>query len=174
MPAQLRARGITAAASWHIVCHRAPTMRRPILAVLFATACAADTDGAMAPELGASGKADAADHVAMRPALVLGSAHDDSFVEDLEFHGYPLAVRPGASVRVELTHTGSSSHLDATLFVYGPHTDAGWGESAIAFDDDSGWGRLPRLRHLVLADGGEYLVVIGTHDAQGRGKYRLV
>jgi hypothetical protein len=151
----------------------AAAMRRLAVSILLAaTACATDEGDVATPELGSGGKADAADHVDMRAALVIGSNVDSQFVEDLEFHGYPLAVRPGARMRIELTHAGSSSNLDATMFVYGPHTDAGWGESAIAFDDDSGWGRLPRLRNLLL-DGGEYLVVIGTHDAQGRGRYRL-
>lgn len=138
-----------------------------------AISCTADTGDAVVPELGAGGKADASDHVAMRGELEIGTTHDDAFVEDLEFHGYTIDVREGAELTIELTHAGSSSKLDATLFVYGPRTDAGFGDTAIAFDDDSGWGRLPRLRDLGLDEGGEYLVVVGTHDARGRGRYRL-
>lgn len=150
-------------------------MRTLVLWTLAAStlACVADTDGAVTPDLGAGGKADASDHVALRSPLVIDASHDDAFVEDLEFHGYPLTVAPGAVLTIELSHTGSSSKLDATMFVYGPHTDEGFGTEAIAFDDDSGWGRLPRLRDLELDEGGQYLVVIGTHDAQGRGHYRL-
>lgn len=149
-------------------------MRTSLLAVLLLSiACATEGDGAVTPELDASGKADAGDHVAMRSPLVIGTPHDDAFVEDLEFHGYPLTVQAGATLTLELSHAGSSSKLDATMFVYGPRTDEGWGTDAIAFDDDSGWGRLPRLRDLVIDEGGQYLVVVGTHDAQGRGHYRL-
>ncbi len=151
-------------------------MRHLLLAsaALFAISCASDTDGAVAPELGSSGKADAADHVELRAPLAFETPRDDAFVEDLEFQGFPLTVRAGATLTLELTHAGSSSKLDATMFVYGPHTDEeGWGTEAVAFDDDSGWGRLPRLRDLQLDEAGQYLVVIGTHDARGRGHYRL-
>ena len=148
-------------------------MRR--YACLFAVlsiACAADDSDAVVPELG-SGKADALDHVVDRGALALATAADGVFVEDLEFHGYRLAVRPGARVRVEVTQAGTAKKLDTTLFVYGPLTDAGFGTTAIAFDDDSGWGKQSRITGLELAAGGEYLVVVGTHDARGRGKYRV-
>lgn len=150
-------------------------MRRLVALALSALAisCAADHDDAAVPALGAGGKADAGDHVAMRGAVAIGTAHDDAFVEDLEFHGYTISVRAGAEMTLELSHAGSSSKLDATLFVYGPHSDAGWGTDAIGFDDDSGWGRLPRLAEFVFDDAGEYLVVVGTHDARGRGRYRL-
>ncbi|MBX7080088.1 MAG: hypothetical protein K1X88_12910 [Nannocystaceae bacterium] len=149
-------------------------MRRTLgCTLLFALACdSADGGDAVSPALG-SGKADAADHVTMHDALAFGADRDERFTEDLQFHGYPLAVREGAVVTLELTHAGSAAKLDATLFVYGPHTNAGWGTDAIAFDDDSGWGRLPRLRALELDDAGDYLVVVGTHDARGRGRFRM-
>lgn len=149
-------------------------MRRTAsLFALLSLACAAADDGdAIVPELG-SGKADALDQVDDRGALALGSPANAVFVEDLEFHGYRLAVRPGARVRVEITQAGTAKKLDTTLFVYGPLGDAGFGTSAIAFDDDSGWGKQSRITGLELAQGGEYLVVVGTHDARGRGKYRV-
>ena len=130
-----------------------------------------DTDGAVVPELGA-GKADAADHVIDRGALAFDAPRDGEFVEDLQFDGYRLAVRDGARVRVEITRAGTAAKLDTTLFVYGPCVDGMCGTEAIAFDDDSGWSRQSRITGLEL-DGGEYLVVVGTHDARRRGRYRL-
>ncbi|MBC8073894.1 MAG: proprotein convertase P-domain-containing protein [Deltaproteobacteria bacterium] len=144
---------------------------------LLATACllacsAEDGEGAVVPQLG-SGKADAVDHVTDRGALAFDAPSTGSFVEDLQFEGYRLAVRDGASVRVEVTRAGTASKLDTTLFVYGPCVDGQCGTEAIAFDDDSGWSRHSRIRNLEL-EGGEYLVVVGTHDARGRGNYRLL
>jgi hypothetical protein len=136
------------------------------------TACVADDTGeAVVPELG-SGKADATDHVIDRGALAFGEPRNGTFIEDLQFEGYTLAVRDGARVRVEVTHAGTAAKLDSTLFVYGPCIGDMCGTEAIAFDDDSGWSRHSRISGLEL-EGGEYLVVVGTHDAQGRGKYRL-
>jgi hypothetical protein len=49
----------------------------------------------------------------------------------------------------------------------------GYGDDSIAFDHDSGWGALSRLTNLALPEAGEYLVVVGTGDGQGRGNYTL-
>lgn len=140
---------------------------------LVSGACGGDDEGsAVAPELG-DGKSDAIDQVDDRGALAFGVAAMGTFAEDLQFDGYHLSVRDGARVRVEITQAGTAKKLDTTLFVYGPAQGDAFGTSAIAFDDDSGWGRQSRLSSLEL-EGGEYLVVVGTHDARGRGKYRLL
>lgn len=138
-------------------------------------ACAADGgDDAVVPNLGSGGKADAADRVIDQGPLGLEVARHGTFVEDLQFDGYRLNVREGAEVRVEITRAGTKAKLDTTLFVFGPCTDEGCGDEAIAFDDDSGWSRQSRITGLELAEGGEYLIVVGTHDARGRGNYRLL
>src|SRR5690606_10962837 len=135
---------------------------------------ACDGKGApLEPPIG-GGKADVADRVPILGPLALGGEVRGEFREALAFPGYLLEVRAGAVVTIEISQLGSSRSLDSTLFVYGPATpDGGYGESAIAFDDDTGWGRLSRLRDLELAEGGRYLVVIGTHDGRGRGRYRV-
>jgi len=150
-----------------------PTSKLLALATLAAlSACVTDdTDGAVVPELDA-GKADAADRVVDRGVLALGTPSNGEFIEDLQFDGHRLAVRDGARVRIEITRTGTAAKLDSTLFVYGPCVDGNCGTDSIAFDDDSGWSRQSRITGLELL-GGEYLVVVGTHDAQGRGRYRL-
>ncbi|MCC7541610.1 MAG: proprotein convertase P-domain-containing protein, partial [Deltaproteobacteria bacterium] len=139
-------------------------------------ACASDTpEGLLVEPPFEDGKADVGDRVTDMGPLAFGEsgAAAAQIVEDLEFHGYTLAVRDGARVSLEVTQRGSSRSLDSTLFVYGPRSDDGYGASALAHDDDSGWGRLSRVRGLSLARGGSYLVVVGTHDARGRGRYRL-
>lgn len=150
-------------------------MRPSILATLaiLLTACATDDDaGPVVPELG-GGKADALDHVDDQGAIAFATPRTGSFTEDLQFFGYRMSVREGARVRVEITQLGTAKKLDTTLFVYGPRVGEAFGDTAIAFDDDSGWGRQSRLTGVELA-AGEYLVVVGTHDARGRGAFRLL
>jgi len=144
--------------------------------VLVACADGDDAKGDLLAPVTGGGKEDAGERVTRSGALAFGpeAAQNATFTADLEFHGYELAVRPGAVVGLEITRAGSASRLDTTLFVFGPSTPAGgYGDSALAFDDDAGYGRLSKLRALTLAAGGSYLVVVGTHNGRGRGNYRL-
>lgn len=148
-----------------------------ILALGVLGACAQETrEGPLVEPPFGDGKADVGDRVVDRGPLAYGTEHGATaeIVEDLEFHGYTLAARPGAVVTLDVTQRGSSRGIDTTLFVYGPRVEeGGYGTAAIAHDDDAGWGRLSRLTALELTEGGTYLVVVGTHDARGRGRYRL-
>jgi hypothetical protein len=149
-------------------------MRHPaVLSVLFVLVGCAGKGEPIEPPVG-DGKGDVVDRVALLGPLPLGGEVRGAMTEDLEFHGYTLDVRPGARVDLEITQKGTQRSLDATLYVYGPERPAGgYGTEAIDMDDDGGWGRHPRLRDLALADGGRYLVVVGSHDGRGRGGYRL-
>jgi hypothetical protein len=145
----------------------------PLLIAMSLTAClGGGDDDAVVPDL-AGGKADVIDQVDDLGDLQLGVGQPGAFTEDLEFHGYHLSVRDGARLRVEITQLGTAKKLDTTLFVYGPGQGGSFGTEALAFDDDAGWGKQSRLTGLTL-EGGEYLVVVGTHDARGRGHYRLL
>ena len=148
-----------------------------LAATLGLTACGDEAPKGAAPTPDLTGKADVADHVVVRGALPWGDEPGvtGAFVEDLSYEAWTLAVRPGAELTLDVTRKGSSSKLDTTLFVFGPRDAQGsYGTTALAFDDDAGWGRLSRLTDLTLAAGGEYLVVLGTADGRGRGAYRLV
>jgi hypothetical protein len=146
------------------------------------TGCAEPADGgsdAPPPEPGAlvdgvDGKADVASRVTMRPAAEFGRPVTGTFVEDLQFEAFPLRIREGARFGVEITRAGTARSLDAVLFIYGPKAASGYGTAAWARDDDSGWGPHPRLKGLVAPSNGEYLVVVGTGNGQGRGNYRLL
>lgn len=143
--------------------------------VLVLACSAEDKAAAVAPTFG-DGKADVGDHVTAKGALGFGAsmAASGTFAEDLLFHGYTLEVGPAAVVDLEITHQGSSMKLDTTLYVYGPRAaGGGYGVDQVAFDDDAGYGRLSRLSGLALT-AGTWLVVVGTHDGQGRGDYRLL
>jgi hypothetical protein len=119
------------------------------------------------------GKGDAFGSVADRGNLAFDEAAVAEITRDLQFDGYRLYLGQPGTVTLETTHLGSSAGFDTTLFIYGPKTVAGgYGDSYLAIDDDGGWGRLSKLSSLDL-EFGEYLVVVGTPDALGRGRYRL-
>lgn len=126
------------------------------------------------PALSGDLRADVAQRVSLRGPLAFEAPASGRFEEDLQFDAWTLNVRPGAVVTLDMTRTGSSRSLDATLLVYGPKQNGVYGTRAALRDDDGGWGKLPRLTKQTLQAGGEYLVVLGTHDGQGRGDYRLV
>ena len=150
-------------------------MRHTALVLIVLVTGCADKGAPVEPPLGeGDGKADIADRVPVLGALAFGGEVRGELTEDLEFHGYTLDVRDGARVTLDITQLGSSRGLDTALFVYGPAAPTGgYGTEAIAHDDDSGWGQLSRLRDLALAAGGRYLVVVGSFDGRGRGRYRL-
>jgi hypothetical protein len=133
----------------------------------------AQTEPIPEPVLTDDAKADVVDRVAMRGDLAFGATVDGAFTEDLQFDAWRLVAKGGARVSLEVTQAGTARSLDSVLFVYGPKEASGYGTAALARDDDSGWGPHPRLRDLVLPKTGEYLVVLGTRDGQGRGKFRL-
>lgn len=161
------------------------TLNRVLLGALGAlslTACGTDTVGEPADALktnaaaqppSLAGKADVGQRVSLRGELALGSDQPGEFTADLQFDAYPITVRAGAVIDVEITQRGTTRALDPTLFIYGPLRDGEYGDAALAYDDDAGWGPYPRLRGLRLEAGGQYLVVVGTHDARGRGRYNL-
>ncbi|MDQ3367770.1 MAG: proprotein convertase P-domain-containing protein [Myxococcota bacterium] len=126
------------------------------------------------PTLG-GGAADAIADVTIHGPLVPGTPVAGTFTRNGQFDGYELAVRPGAALKLEITHGGSSMALDTTLFVYGPRAaGGGYPSQPLYTDDDAGYGKLSKLARASLAEGGTYAVIVGTRTGQGRGRYRLV
>jgi hypothetical protein len=144
-----------------------------VASLLVCVGCAGEDTGVVRPSFG-EGAADGIDSVRFHGSLVLGTPINGAFTKNNQFDGYLLDVRAGAKVKLEITHGGSSMSLDTTLFVYGPADAAGdFTADDIAFDNDAGYGKLSKLTHTFEA-AGRYAVVIGTKNAKGRGKYRLV
>lgn len=128
--------------------------------------------GAAALPSVAGGKLDAP-AVPVQGTVAFGVGAAGKLSKSGEFHGWLLPVRAGAPIRIEMTHKGSSSTLDGTLFIYAPDGTGGWLPDPVAMDDDSGWGRLPRIDHTFAAQG-THLVVAGSFDGIGKGQYRLL
>ncbi|WP_163989446.1 hypothetical protein [Pyxidicoccus caerfyrddinensis] len=103
----------------------------------------------------------------------LGGAVQTRFTANPQYLSFGFSVRPGAQVKLEVTHLGSSMYLDTGLFVYGPRrADGSYGGAALAQDDDSGYGQLSRVDALTLAQGGDYLAVVSTGTGAGK-QFRL-
>ncbi|WP_163997375.1 hypothetical protein [Pyxidicoccus caerfyrddinensis] len=89
-----------------------------------------------------------------------------------QYFGISFQVRPSSTVKLEVTHLGSSMYLDTGLFLYGPRQANGsFGTTLLAQDDDSGYGELSRISSVNLA-GGEYLVVVSSGSGVGK-QFRL-
>ena len=84
------------------------------------------------------GKTDVFDRVIDHGRLNFGAETFEQFDGDFQFHGYRFKAVAGATITADITHKGSSSTLDTTLFVYGPRK-TGFGEDPFALDDDSSW-----------------------------------
>lgn len=103
----------------------------------------------------------------------LGGAVQTRFTAQPQYLSFGFSVRPGAQVRLEVTHLGSSPHLDTGLFVYGPRrADGSYGGTALAQDDDAGYGQLSKVDALALTQGGDYLVVVTSGGGAGK-QFRL-
>jgi len=137
--------------------------------------CAADKEAVDAPVLSDPSKADdgGQEIIPIGPIAYGGEVTGD-FVHDEQYDGYTFNADAGAVITLDNTHLGSAAALDSTLFIYGPRNEDGfYGESPLAFDDDSGWGLHARIRDFRTPEAGEYMVVLSTYIGLDRGHYRL-
>ena len=142
-------------------------------------ACQVDDSGdtskpssVVTPSLG-SGKTDVSDGVKQLGVLNFDASAEGAFTKDFQFFGYMLeGHRSDSEVTIEVTRAGSDDDLDSTLFVYGLTAQGDWED--VAVDDDGGWKALSKVEAVPLTDEySEYMVVLGTADARGRGEYTL-
>jgi subtilisin-like proprotein convertase family protein len=156
------------------------TFRRALAALALTplplAACADAPSGPVVEPPVADGKSDIADRVDLRGTLSFGAdgAVTGSFAEDLQFDAWTFETGADAVVTLGITRSGTARNLDTTLFLFGPRANGGgFGTTAIAFDDDSGWSRHSRIASFRLPSAGTWMAVVGTRDGRGRGQYRL-
>lgn len=141
---------------------------------LMLAGCDGDAGKGAPPSIDAgAGKADILDRVDERGPLAFGGSRAGTLTMDGEYHAYRVSARAGARITFDNSNGGTARDLDSVLYLFGPGTDTGFGSEALAVDDDSGWGRHGRIQDFVVEIAGEYLLVIGTFDGRGRGKYRV-
>ncbi|QSQ27268.1 hypothetical protein JY651_21160 [Pyxidicoccus parkwayensis] len=89
-----------------------------------------------------------------------------------QYFSFSFIVSGTSTVKLEVTHLGTSMYLDTGLFLYGPRQANGsFGTTLRAVDDDSGYGELSRITSVTLA-GGEYLAVVSSGSGVGK-QFRL-
>jgi hypothetical protein len=157
------------------------------LAWLFITTACGEVPEAPAPEsplLGESTQAvlyppptpasgNIVDSTAYLGPVALPGAVQTRFTTQPQYLSFSFQTLPGAQVKLEVTHLGSSMYLDTGLFVYGPkQANGSYGTTVLAQDDDAGYGQLSRISGVALPQGGEYLAVVSTGSGAGK-QFRL-
>lgn len=141
----------------------------PSLALACTSDDAADGDGVVEPSL--DGKQDTVGGAEDQGLLAFGDEATAEFENDFQFFAYTFDARENASVTIEITKKGSSQGLDTTLFLY--RLRDGQQPVRIAFDDDAGFGALSKIEDFRLFSDDRYVAVVGTKNADGRGKFRV-
>jgi hypothetical protein len=141
--------------------------------ILVVTACGGvdESNTMVYPDLNA--KTDMVDHVDMKGKLYFEDSVQGEFIDNFQFDAYTFRATADSPILIEVTQAGSSRGLDTTLFLFGPWNYEGYDQTPIAEDNDSGYGKLSKFEVTLPADG-QYLVVVGTADAQGKGNYGLL
>lgn len=141
------------------------------LSSLFVACTSQDDAGPQVVEPTLDGKADGFGDVEEGGQIDFGDEVRGAFDADFQFFVYRFFARSGAEVTAEVTQLGSSQGLDTTMFLYAMQD--GEEPQRIVFDDDDGFGALSRVDEFRLFETGQYAIVLGTKDANGRGNFRL-
>lgn len=135
-------------------------------------------DAPLAPSPNSDGKADGLDSLTILGQLGFGAdeAKQGQLAADAQLDAYEIDLSADADIALEITQRGSSRNLDTVLYVFGPKDPATglYPDTVRAYDDDSGWGYLSKLRSVAPGEQGTYLVVVGAYSSKARGRYRLL
>jgi 5'-nucleotidase (lipoprotein e(P4) family) len=136
--------------------------------VLF-TAC---TDAGSPPDLGGpadlagDGKMDGGPGIEVQARIAGGDNVDAMLTAAMPRLGYVFYAAQDEKVTVEVTHGGSEQGLDTMLKVYGPRLQDGTYPKTLAADDDSGYGKLSKIKELHAPYSGFYLVELTFGPSQ--------
>ena len=83
--------------------------------------------------------------------------------------GFIFFASEGAKVSIENTQAGSQTGADTKLVVYGPRLSDGSYPKTLATDEDSGFGKLARVKELAISIPGFYLVEVTSGAAAAPG-----
>lgn len=131
------------------------------IAVLAPLGC--DHTGAHEPSGGLTsdvGKGDGAAGVEIVGMLVPGAPQEGVLPSKSARLGHLVFATEGTALDVEITRAGTASKLDTVLTIHGPRDASGAYAETLASDDDDGYGKLSRLRDVVVEREGFYLVEV--------------
>jgi 5'-nucleotidase (lipoprotein e(P4) family) len=140
-------------------------MRSFLSAYVFATLITGCTDSALDSDEGADinngdeEKADGATGIEVMARIKPGTT-DIKLSATSPRQGFIFFAAEGTKVSLENTQAGSATGADTLLKVYGPRLSDGSYPKTLATDDDSGFGKLGRIRDLTISIPGFYLVEV--------------
>lgn len=152
-------------------------MRLLFASILFATACTESTplDDDHGADLNDGirddDKADGATGIEVMARLRPGAAGkiDVRLTPASPRQGFIFFAGEGAKVSLENTQAGSQAGADTKLVVYGPRLSDGSYPKTLATDEDSGYGKLARIKELAISIPGFYLVEVTSGAAATPG-----
>lgn len=137
-----------------------------LLSSLLVGACAEDgldEDGA-ADIQGEDEKADGTFGIEVTARVKPGTV-DAALSTKVPRRGYVFYAAEGTKVSLAVIQAGSTAGLDTVLKVYGPRLADGTYPKTLASDEDSGYGKLSRIRELAITIPGFYLVEVSFGGA---------
>jgi 5'-nucleotidase (lipoprotein e(P4) family) len=136
------------------------------------TACA-DTgeEGGAADIAGDEVKADGTPGIEVTARIKPGTV-DVALSTAIPRRGYVFYAAADTKVSLEVTQAGTNAGLDTKLVVYGPRLADGTYPKTLASDEDSGYGKLSKIKDLTITIPGFYLVEtsFGAAQAAADGK----
>jgi 5'-nucleotidase (lipoprotein e(P4) family) len=153
--------------------HRMRTLLASLLSISAVTAC---TDGLVeeggADINGDEEKADGAQGIEVSGRLRPGTV-DFTLTTRVPRPGYIFYAAEGTAVSLEVTQAGSQAGLDTVLKIYGPRLSDGSYPKTLATDDDSGYGKLSKVKALEISIPGFYLAEVTSPAAPATARARL-
>jgi 5'-nucleotidase (lipoprotein e(P4) family) len=151
-------------------------MRTFLASFLFAsiiTGCTADgqIDGDGADINGDEEKADGTQGIEVTARIKPGTI-DVKLSTAVPRPGYIFYAAEGTKVSLENTRAGTQG-LDTQLKVYGPRLSDGSYPKTLATDEDSGYGKLARIKDLEISISGFYLVEVNSPAAPAEAATKL-
>ena len=134
-------------------------------ALLLFSACAdMELDESGAADIQGDEKADALPGIEVTARMGAGTV-DAVLTTTVPRRGYVFYAGEGTTVSLEVTQAGSTAKLDTLLKVYGPRLADSTYPTTLATDDDSGYGKLSKIKSLAITIPGFYLVEVAPGPA---------
>jgi 5'-nucleotidase (lipoprotein e(P4) family) len=134
------------------------TLGKVVLLGSLLIACAEEgLDGEGAADIQGEEKADGTVGIEVTARIKAGTV-DAELSTKVPRRGFVFYAAENTKVSLEVTQSGSSSGLDTVLKVYGPRLADGSYPKTLASDEDTGYGKLSKIKDLTLTIPGFYLV----------------